>query len=261
MYRKIEELTLNGWPALQTLVMDGWLLRTADGYTKRSNSVSPIYSCDGDSLAAAWKRIRDVEHFYTSAGLDVIFKITPFAQPDILDSLLEQDGYEKVEPSSVMLLDLEKLPKPGSLPALADIRIEETVTDRWLQTLAHVSSLSAAALQTARSLIEGSKLRQGFLALSVQGRPAACGFTVVERGYMGLYDIAVHPDYRNRGIGKELVARLLQWGGAQGAAACYLQVVQSNAPANRLYDKFGFEDIYTYWYRVKRRAPADSGGD
>ncbi len=41
--RTIEELTLNAWPALQTVLYDGWLLRFADGYTRRANSVNPIY--------------------------------------------------------------------------------------------------------------------------------------------------------------------------------------------------------------------------
>ncbi|MDR2374804.1 MAG: hypothetical protein LBD96_00015 [Treponema sp.] len=39
----IEELSMNAWLSLQTLVYDGWIIRLANGYTKRANSVNPIY--------------------------------------------------------------------------------------------------------------------------------------------------------------------------------------------------------------------------
>jgi len=37
--RLIEELTLNAWPPLETLLFDGWILSFSDGYTRRANSV------------------------------------------------------------------------------------------------------------------------------------------------------------------------------------------------------------------------------
>ena len=38
MHPLIEELTLNAWPSLRSLLFDGWVLNFADGYTRRAYS-------------------------------------------------------------------------------------------------------------------------------------------------------------------------------------------------------------------------------
>ena len=43
MVRQFEEISNNAWPALQTIHYDGWILRFANGVTKRSNSVNMLY--------------------------------------------------------------------------------------------------------------------------------------------------------------------------------------------------------------------------
>ena len=39
---RVEEVCLNAWPALQEIHYDGWLIRLADGQTRRTNSVNVI---------------------------------------------------------------------------------------------------------------------------------------------------------------------------------------------------------------------------
>ena len=40
----------------------------------------------------------------------------------------------------------------------------------------------------------------------------------------------------------------------KGAENAYLQVVQGNTAAKRLYASLGFTDFYTYWFRVQPEA-------
>ncbi|MBD2866148.1 GNAT family N-acetyltransferase [Paenibacillus oceani] len=248
MHKQIEERSLNAWPALQTFLYDGWLLRFADGYTKRSNSIQPLYAPEMQSGSISGK-VRRCESLYTSAGLDTIFKITPFITPGDLDPFLEERGYERVDPTSVKTAPLTGLREP-SLP---EIRIEETLSTDWLRTMAAFQHLSETNQGITARLLQPSCLKKGFFTLYKEGKPVACGLGVIEQGDIGLYDIVTNPNERNKGYGEQLILHMLQWARREGAARCYLLVVQQNLPAVRLYEKLNFQEIYTYWYRVKKR--------
>ena len=85
--RRIEEVSLNSWPALQQILFDGWLLRFSRGYTKRANSVNALY----DSRVDVEEKVQVCEVRYRERGLPAVFRITPFAMPpDLGDCTLQQ---------------------------------------------------------------------------------------------------------------------------------------------------------------------------
>jgi GNAT superfamily N-acetyltransferase len=238
----IEELSLNNWPALSTMFYDGWALRFADGYTKRANSISPIFG----STLDVQDKIQECERIYSFNRQDTIFKITPFIQPNNLDEVLEEKGYKLVDLTSVQTMRLDSVRAPDWQGA----RLEEKPSSQWLATFCRLNHVSERYIGTMERMLSGIRTKSGFLSLYHKEEVIACGFGVIERGYIGLYDVVTDERYRNRGFGEQLLLHLLQWGKANGAYSSYLAVVLRNEPAVRLYEKLGYAEIYKYWYRT-----------
>ncbi|MNS26157.1 Acetyltransferase (GNAT) family protein [compost metagenome] len=249
--RLIEEMNLNAWPALHTVVYDGWLLRFTEGYSKRSNSVTPLYPSRLKDLAA---KIYECEAIYEQNGLNPVFKITPFDSSEGLDSILEQHGYKSVDTTLVLTRGLgdpeHKTHLPDALPG--HVTVDSKVSHDWLELLCKFGSLKTEYKDTAYRMLMASPLKMGFFTLYDAGEPAACGYCVIQAGYMGIYDIVSDPSRRRRGYGLSLLLSMLDWGRASGAEHAYLLVVESNHAARSLYGKLNFTQLYHYWYRVKQ---------
>jgi len=243
--RALEELSLNAWPAQQTLLLDGWLLRFADGYTRRANSVQPLYPSSGAPLE---DKIAACEELYRQQGLPVIFKLTPASQPAELDARLEGLGYRREADTSVQTLDLASYAAPGED---ASLTLQASLSEEWLALYGRMSASRPEQLARHRAILAAIQPDACYAALSVEGVPAACGLAVRQSGWVGIYDILVDPAQRRRGLGLRLVRALLGWGARGGARDAYLQVMQNNPPALALYAKLGFSQSYPYWYRVK----------
>jgi ribosomal-protein-alanine N-acetyltransferase len=77
---------------------------------------------------------------------------------------------------------------------------------------------------------------------------------IIDEAHIGT--IAVHPDFRQCGIGSQFLASILLAAKAEGAIKAFLEVRSSNVAARALYRKFGFfED------GVRRHYYSDNGED
>jgi ribosomal protein S18 acetylase RimI-like enzyme len=241
--RAIEELTLNAWPAPQTVLYDGWILRFASGYTRRANSINPLYP----SAIGLAEKIAACERIYRDRGLKVIFKLTAASQPDGLDDALAAAGYAFDALTSVQLLDLgNRVPSPDP-----GIELTTGVTEEWFAAFCQMSNLASGHRPAAQQILHGIIPAAGFALVRQDRETVACGFAVAQEGRVGFFDVVTDGRYRRRGYGRRLMAGLLDWGRVQGAHTAYLQVMVNNAAALGLYDQLGFREIYRYWYRVK----------
>jgi ribosomal protein S18 acetylase RimI-like enzyme len=87
--------------------------------------------------------------------------------------------------------------------------------------------------------------------LKLANESVACGFGVIENGFVGLFDIIVKEDCRGKGYGKTIMSALLNEAKRLGAQKAYLQVLIGNSAAENLYEGLGFKELYRYWYRIK----------
>ena len=243
LIRRIEEASFNAWPALNVLLYDGWLLRFANGYTKRANSVNGLYQ--GSQKTEA--KIDYCEAVYKQQQLRPIFRLTPLITPGDLDHHLQARDYKQIDHTSVQLLDLNEI--EASHSGRAVILPDRGGIESWLRSFHELNPQRMDAATHARMLhnIVGTRC---LMVLIVNGGVVACGLAVADGDYFGLFDIITAVEHRRKGYGMELTASLLAWGLAMNSRYAYLQVMTNNAPANYLYQRLGFQEIYRYWYRV-----------
>lgn len=88
-------------------------------------------------------------------------------------------------------------------------------------------------------------------------RRAAAHYFVVEEegrvaGYMGYWEapeeahiinLAIAPDFRNKGLGQKMMEQCLNYAAKRGAHLATLEVRQSNEAAQRLYEKCDFRTV------------------
>lgn len=243
MIQTIEELAMNAWPALQTILYDGWVIRFANGYTRRANSIIPVYS----EQLAAQDKLAECEHLYQVRGLPVIFKLNGEQEARALDDLLAARGYQAEASTWVQTMALDG----QNFTIDPRIVLEAEPGEAWQAGFARLSGLAAARKDTHHQMLLAILPAKCFAALVVNGEVRACGLAVLQAGWVGFFDIVVDAGCRRQGLGEAIMRSLLGWAQQNGARNAYLQVMKNNPPALSLYAKLGFRPAYSYWYRVK----------
>ena len=239
-----EELSLNAHPALQTQLYDGWALRFANGYTKRANSIHPLYP----SALDLHEKIEHCERQYGGHGLPAIYKLTDGTDPRI-GKALDEHGYAIVEPTFVMEASLRDKDFP-----MHDCVVADHADDEWLSAYYALNNTTdGVKMATARQILENVKSTLLCGRSANGGGTVACGTAVIERGYMALQNVIVDEAQRGKGYGRAICESLLAKAKQFGAHTAYLQVTQANHVAVGLYRKLGYEPAYTYWYREQAR--------
>lgn len=175
------------------------------------------------------------------------FKITEVAQPPGIDKILEARGYNQAFEISVQLMNIEEF----STDIDENVNNLETTEDIWLDSYMKMSEINVSKKSIFKRILNQVILPKCLMAINIKGFTIGCGLGVVEDNYIGLFDIVIDKQYRNRGLGQIMIENIIKWGKSKGATRAYLQVLTDNEQALRLYEKVGFKEVYKYWYRIK----------
>lgn len=242
MIRLIEELSMNAWPAVDTQLYDGWVMRFSSGYTRRANSVSPIY----ESTILLDEKISYCEKAYGDKKLPTIFKITDDGNLKEMDKRLDERGYIKNSETSLRILDLRNY-----ISHAPEVIVETEFSEEWLKEFFRSSNIVDKQVQLIANKILGKILGPVIcVSKQVDDKLVGFGYGAIERDYIGLFDVVVDKEYRGKGFGKDIINGILAAAVQKDVKTAYLQVSAGNEPAEKLYEKVGFIEAYRYWYRT-----------
>jgi GNAT superfamily N-acetyltransferase len=239
---KIEEVCFNAFPSLKQVLYGNWLLRFADGMTRRANSVNALRAeCSGDDPAAL---IAAAEPLYRAQRLPAIFRTLSILDP-ALDQALTTCGYGTEGESCVLYGAI------GALAAEADpaVRLVPRPEPDWLAAMAALQGHSPAQSAIYRRIVAAIAVSARFALLAVDGLPAALAYGALHDGLLCYESVVTDPQHRRQGLGRRVIAGLAHWASEAGAAGACLEVEAGNAPALALYAQFGLAELYRYHYR------------
>lgn len=137
----------------------------------------------------------------------------------------------------------------GNRTAMSDGVILEATRDHgWLDAYAEMHGDDREARQQIGAMLDQVTMKQVFASIVAYDRILAVGRAACGDGLGGIFQIMTRPEARRRGLGRRIMAALLDWCGENGANQAYLQVEAANSAACSLYESLGFTDLYRYSY-------------
>lgn len=227
----LERVAADAWPALEQVHVDGCRLRASAGVTRRANSALPL----SDALP-----VEQVVAFYRERDLPAVVQVSD----PRTDRALAELGWVRDIAVEVMTGPLAA----GSSTAAVCAEPDAAWLDCWW---AVDGRGGAAQLEVARRMLALIVAPAGYASVVEDGRTVAVGRAVAQEGQLGVFSMAVRPEVRRRGLGRQVLHALSAWGREQGAGRAYLQVLDGNVQARGLYASAGFDTTHRYHYRSR----------
>jgi ribosomal protein S18 acetylase RimI-like enzyme len=244
----VEETCMNAWPALKEVFYDGWLIRLANGATRRTNSVNVI----GQGQRAIDDKIAYCEAVYRAHAQPSYFRILSIAAPD-LEAALDARGYRKEDETCTLFMNFRQRRPPAPAKDVEVDILEGRPTREWLAAHRRHSRRTTEEAKALHAVLDVIAVPTFFAeARDETGEIASVGFGAIHDKLICLQWVVTDPAQRRKGLSRAALSALLRRGQEAGATGACLQVVADNHSAIRLYEGLGFgSELYRYHYRVR----------
>lgn len=236
----LERAALNAVPAPRVLFDGPFVARAHHGGTGRANAASSLDPRPDAELPA---RVERIARFYARQGLPLRFRSTPLDPPG-LAALLRARGCVERDETSVLCGDASRIARTdAAVEALAAPEPE------WQAVVATAEYQTPARQAEKREIPALMAAEPAWLVLREGGATLGCLFAVADGAFCGVFDLAVRPEAKRRGLGARLMGAAAAWGMARGATRLWAQVAATNAASQALMARIGLREAYRYVYR------------
>ncbi len=239
---EIERATLTAVPAPRTTFVGPFAVRAFLGGTGRANAATSLDPSADPDLDV---HVAEVEAMYGRAGMPPRFRSTPLDPPGLAERL-QAWSYAERDESCVICG-----PIAGFAADDPAAEILDSPTEDWMGIVATAEYQTPARRDEKARMPELLLAPAAWVLLRVEGRPAATAFIVAGGRLAGLFDLAVRPEFRRRGLGRRVIAAAGAWAAARGAGWVYAQVTASNTASLALNHGLGLRERYRYRYWLR----------
>jgi N-acetylglutamate synthase len=246
----LERVMALHWRAPVAEPLGSWLLRSAEGFTHRANSVLAA-GLPGLDLDDA---VRRVWAWYSGRGRPALAGV-PRPESDAAHAAelvavaeaFAAAGWRVIPQRGAFVLTAATAALAtarADAPADLRVRLDPEPDAGWL-ALYHYRGEPLPPIATALLL---SAPEQVFVSVVDGGRTVAVGRGSLGGGWGGVTAVEVDIGYRRRGLARLVLALTARWAAQRGARSMFVQVGETNGAAVRLYESAGFTRHHRYDY-------------
>lgn len=207
------------FPGLDTVHIGDWLARTdpnpSERLLKRANSVLAM----GDPGLPFDDAESQVRRFYGLRGRPALAQVE---QDSEHEAAFADAGWEPLGQGDTVFQVASLASVARALPRPPEtVSIEDGSTEDGLRVLVEIHD---------------------------GGEVVARGRAAFHQDWVGVHALATMPRLRRRGLARQVLAELVDWGGAHGASTLWLHVETDNAPALAFYRQWGFRTHHACRY-------------
>jgi RimJ/RimL family protein N-acetyltransferase len=226
------------WPSLEATEVGGWMVKRANGVSRRSNSANPLgpdARLDSSATAA-------IQAIYRAAGRPAYVRIPSMLDSGV-DAGLEHAGWS-FEGESITLIG----PLDGA--GASDAELWPSPSLEWLAASHEINGREAPLTEAFDAVLRRLQAPAVFTAVRRQDRIVALAYGVLHRGWLCVEAVGTGAPWRGQGLAAQAVSALMGWAAGQGAQGVCLQTEAHNHAAQALYRRLGIgRELHRYHYR------------